>query len=437
MRLPSQHPGAGSAADVTLELDLLPTSRSLDSSLHLSKRTAAEQAIAAALQTASAAGTAAGSGASGLLIPSCKLTDVGLGSADILQALPGSTLTILELKIDLPADAPADAAQALTVKLGTALQRLQQLQTLGFAAPSLTRFAALTNLTRIELLDVQSGEQLLHLPMSLVELHVQLTPLNKGLLLLLGHLTGLAQLAVGEYNTLRKDHVLPPNLLPVTQLQELTLEAVEFNVMPAADMQQLTCLTALKDVELVYGARPAAIDKAAAGWPALPLTHLHLFPGGKGGSLRRSTLLQLTSLTALGSLDIGGCGLLDIEPDELAEVLTQLERMYKLSLYSISWQQQQQQQQQQGQIAAGVDASSSPLTKLLQGLAARMDGWHLIHLCLQQQHVGRAEAAALGGMEGLQELTLQHRQLEDCSLSDIALQLKPWLVELDVSESPG
>jgi hypothetical protein len=142
----------------TLELKMLPKPSKYALSSRLSERTAAEQAIATALQAASAAGAATDSGASGLIMRSCKLSNVGLGSAAILQALPGSTLTSLEFNINLADATPANAVRALSAELGTALQRLQQLQMLslsscgsnerdlGFDLP-LRGFGDLTNLT--------------------------------------------------------------------------------------------------------------------------------------------------------------------------------------------------------------------------------------------------------------------------------------------------
>jgi hypothetical protein len=259
--------------------------------------------------------------------------------------------------------------------------------------------------------------------------------------------TGVTELTLGDDNTLRSYDVLPPNLkqltagnaeaasclLPLTQLQQLELLCISEDAMPAAEMQQLTVLTALESIELVYDADAAVIDAAAAGWSALPLKHLHLFPNEQDNCLYRSTLQQLTSLTGLGDLSLGGCRLDNIAPDELAEVLTQINGFYRLSMHAVSWQQQQQQQG----VAAADDGSSSPLAKFLQGLVSLMPAMPFIHLSLGALHVGRAEAAALAGMVGLHELVLQQCQLEDCSLAQIALELKPYLDELDVSQNPG
>jgi hypothetical protein len=65
---------------------------------------------------------------------------------------------------------------------------------------------------------------------------------------------------------------------------------------------------------------------------------------------------------------------------------------------------------------------------------------HLLQLTkleIAQQRIGRAEAAALAGMIGLRQLTLLQCHLEDCSMSEIALKLKPSLVELSVPHNPG
>uniref|UniRef100_A0A383VEZ7 Uncharacterized protein n=1 Tax=Tetradesmus obliquus TaxID=3088 RepID=A0A383VEZ7_TETOB len=83
----------------SLELQLLPKDgkrSQQDCAPGVSQRTFTELAIAAALGKAAAAGSNSGS-SHGLCIRSCKLSDAGLDSAAILQALPGSTLTSLDL----------------------------------------------------------------------------------------------------------------------------------------------------------------------------------------------------------------------------------------------------------------------------------------------------------------------------------------------------
>jgi hypothetical protein len=60
----------------------------------------------------------------------------------------------------------------------------------------------------------------------------------------------------------------------------------------------------------------------------------------------------------------------------------------------------------------------------------------LTRLILERQRVGRAAAAALSQMWGLQTVQLKQCQLEDCSAVEIALGLKPWLLRLDVINNP-
>uniref|UniRef100_A0A383VF77 Uncharacterized protein n=1 Tax=Tetradesmus obliquus TaxID=3088 RepID=A0A383VF77_TETOB len=81
-------------------------------------------------------------------------------------------------------------------------------------------------------------------------------------------------------------------------------------------------------------------------------------------------------------------------------------------------------------------ANSLALAALLRGLADRRRCMlRLTDLSLYNQHVGRAAAAAIAQMRGLQELSLMDCQLEDCSAAEIALGLKPWLKELDLASN--
>lgn len=145
----------------SLELQLLPKdgkSSQQDCTPGVSQRIFTELAIAAALGKAAAAGSNSGS-SHGLCIRSCKLSDAGLDSAAILQALPGSTLTSLDLDLAISAK---EEATALMDRLSTVLPSLQQLRQLQLedydfhdheitCDAALSGFGTLTSLTRLVL----------------------------------------------------------------------------------------------------------------------------------------------------------------------------------------------------------------------------------------------------------------------------------------------
>jgi hypothetical protein len=83
------------------------------------------------------------------------------------------------------------------------------------------------------------------------------------MLLLFAACAGLTSLSLDENTTIGADDELPPNLLvldaceaaaaaslvPLTRLQQLTLLEIEFEVMPAAELRQLSVLTCLTSVD--------------------------------------------------------------------------------------------------------------------------------------------------------------------------------------------
>jgi hypothetical protein len=249
----------------------------------------------------------------------------------------------------------------------------------------------------------------------------------------------LTKLELGEYNTLRPHHLLPTNLqeltagnvtsaaclLPLKQLRELTLRQIEHEAAPAEELLQLTTLTALTSVDLTYWADTESIDAVAGGWGALKVTALQVVPND-ARFLARETLLQLASLTDIGTLGLGECGLAELEPELLAGALGEMHKLCHLTLCDVYWG-----------LPASDAVNASALAELLQGLAGRRRAMHrLTRLHLERQAVGRAAAAALSQMNGLQKLQLLDCQLEDCSVIEIALGLKPWLLQLDVSSNP-
>jgi len=84
--------------------------------------------------------------------------------------------------------------------------------------------------------------------------------------------------------------VLPPNLvqleaadvlaveclLPLAQLELLTIYNARVGSLSAEALLELSCLTALTAVELCYHDDPADASYAAAGWGALPVLSLDL-----------------------------------------------------------------------------------------------------------------------------------------------------------------
>jgi hypothetical protein len=153
-------------------------------------------------------------------------------------------------------------------------------------------------------------------------------------------------LIMGEYDIVGEDDVLPPSLLelkaadaaaaagllPLTRLQQLTLRAIEYEVMPAAELRQLSALTSLTSVDFTYKATAQQIDAAAEGWCALPLRYLYLYCSG-GSTLQRNTLMQLSKLTCLEDLTLTECVSEDsIRPEVLGDVLAQLTQLDTLGV---------------------------------------------------------------------------------------------------------
>jgi hypothetical protein len=250
----------------------------------------------------------------------------------------------------------------------------------------------------------------------------------------------LTSLAAGEYYTLAQHHVLPPNLLelsarnaastrcllPLKQLRELSLFEVVWRVAPAEELQQLSSLTALTSVDLSYWADADEIDEAAGGWGALKITSLFLQPACEG-SFARETLQHLSTLTALESLEINNCGLGRLEPELLAAALGQMSRLSNLDLGGVYWDSPEDE---------AADARS--LAALLRGLASRRHQMQsLEELKLHAVPVSRAAATALSKMHGLRVLRLTDCGLDDSSISEVALGLKPWLQTLNIDGNPG
>jgi hypothetical protein len=161
------------------------------------------------------------------------------------------------------------------------------------------------------------------------------------------------------------------------------------------------------------------IKAAADGWQAVKLQSLHLGPNDHG-SFARETLLQLTRLTTVESLMLSNCRLGELEPHLLAAALRAMRNLSSLSLYDVQWG-----------TPEDAAASANGLALLLRGLVNQRRWLSQIKgLWFIKQHVGRAAATALSKMRGLQDLTFIECQIEDSSIAEIALGLKPWLQRL-------
>jgi hypothetical protein len=272
--------------------------------------------------------------------------------------------------------------------------------------------------------------------------------------------TALTKLELDEFDTIQEHDVLRRSLLqlsagnaataacllPLTRLQELSLIAIEVNAMPAAELRQLSSLTSLTKAEFSYFCTAGPlVDAAAGGWSALPLQHLSVQQDvddvEAGNSLQRSTLLQLSTLTGLQSLSLEGCGMGNIRPEMLADVLGQLMNLQELELEGMRHTQQQQ-PAEEGAIGAATSeaeedaAAGSFLTRLLKRLSSKLIRMQLWKLSLKGQNIGRAEAAALASMEGLAELRLSNCDLEDCCVADFVFAMSQTLDCLDISSNP-
>jgi hypothetical protein len=289
--------------------------------------------------------------------------------------------------------------------------------------------------------------------------------------------TAVTKLDFSEYNTLASHHVLPPNtqeltvgsmtgsncLLPLTQLRQLTLFGNELIVTAAAELRQLSSLTALTYVDLTYIASAEALAEAADGWGDVQLRRLDISPYWGNKRLTRETLLALSRLTGLWSLKLHGCELDALPLAELGDVLGQLRSLDSLTIDNTDLLQPLQQQQQQPQeessdedeesssdddassaedddddnAAAAAAAAESQLAPLLRSLAPHTFNMQLRAVHVSGRRVDRAAAEALASFAGIEELKLTNCQLEDCSVIDIALGLQHSLINLCVARNPG
>ncbi|KAF6263783.1 hypothetical protein COO60DRAFT_1634921 [Scenedesmus sp. NREL 46B-D3] len=331
----------------------------------------------------------------------------------------------------------------------------------------------MTQLTRLDLSQVNSDEGLRHLPASLLELycdlpraayikicgwgtsqgapHVSLTACASP------NVLAVTKLEFDEWDTLASHHVLPPNtqeltvgsmigtdcLLPLTQLRELTMLGNEFSVTPAAELRQLSSLTALTLVDLTYAAAGQSIGAAAGGWGVLQLRSLDITPYRVNGSrcrhaagaveAHRPVVAQAVTAGAAAAPTAAAAAARAAAAWREASA----EEESSLSEESSSSEEEDEPSAEDGEDGAAAPAAAlSPLAVMLHSLAGCMRDMKLKVLTIIDQHVDRAAAAALARCRGLEELQLNHCQLEDCSVIDIALGL-PSLQALGVPGSRG
>jgi hypothetical protein len=289
------------------------------------------------------------------------------------------------------------------------------------------------------------------------------------MLLLTAACAGLTSLSLGEHFALEAEDMLPPSLLklsvrdaavdslfPLTRLEQLALEEIGDDALPAAELRQLSAMTSLTSVDLKYHADAQAIAAAADGWSALPLQHLRLWCDDV--TLQRNMLTQLSQLTRLSSLTLWDCVFEDsIQPEMLGDVLAQLTRLHTLTLSNDPQQQEQEQLAAVAAVAPGhavaaaagnvaavaataQDAAADAGSFLERMLLRLSRSFHRMQLSTLDISwglgIGRAEAAALADMKGLRTLKLSDCDLEDCIVVDIASALCPGLDELDISVNP-
>jgi hypothetical protein len=245
------------------------------------------------------------------------------------------------------------------------------------------------------------------------------------------------------------------SLLPLTRLKQLALHGLGGDAMPAAELRQLSALTSLTSVDLMYEniiPEVQEIDAAADSWCALPVQHLSLWTSNSD-SLQRNTLMQLSKLTRLASLHLLNCVPTDtIQPEMLGDVLAQLTRLRDLRLTregAHGWVQLASEREQPlrqlaetagaAGAAAGTAedaAAGSFLKRTLHRLAGSLHKMQLSTLNLQGQFIDRAEAAALAEMKGLTTLSVYACDVEDCSVVHIASALHDTLRVLDARKNP-
>jgi hypothetical protein len=316
--------------------------------------------VASVTAQSSPAGQLESFGAGGFCHPfECEFTDSNMVQ-QLLQSLPASSLVHLECCFDW-----SNAAQVAALCSFTALRSLQ----LGADADSsddayacmhrddaLAPLSSLQQLTMLRL-DAVHKRQLQHLTLpQLQELYInnsftvldqQQEPLQ------LSHLTALRKLRSVDFGTLLAADKLPRSLRALTwqwrpsngdsvrsvepilelcSLKKLHIElAGEPIAAQARDLQKLSVLQHLQEVEVQYNWGKQSVDEssaaaAAAAWGVLPVKHLDW----SSETVPHVVLQQLRELRGLTSLRLRVGQHLAASAVQLAEVLQQLQSLQQL-----------------------------------------------------------------------------------------------------------
>jgi hypothetical protein len=250
--------------------------------------------------------------------------------------------------------------------------------------------------------------------------------------------------------------------------------SLELQLTPTQAQKQLLSPSQQLSTELAV---VAALQKAAAagsnGQGALCIRACRL----AGFNLNTTAVLQALPSSTLSSLDLdlhvhSGAAAADIYAlwGRLATVLPLFQQLQQLRLRNVSFHNPVVSPMLQGHLVGGVKleqlaaalgqmrslrhlnisktcrrpledatadaADAMSLAWLLRGLASRWSAMKLMSLDLSEQHVNRASASMLTKLHGLQKLELADCQLDDRSVSKIALALKPLLLHFDISRNP-
>eukprot|EP00775_Hariotina_reticulata_P005752 gene5753-5992_t len=284
---------------------------------------------------------------------------------------------------------------------------------------------SLQQLKELSLVTVEVSSSLHHLPAQLEHLTFSFTRTSNDQIMALDHLTALTSLEAGyDDGTLMPADRLPPNLvslsvtdvwssrciLPLKRLEKLHVHR-SHGTMSAAELQQLSSLTALTDVQLGYVGNADIVDEAAAGWSKLPLTSLYVSTSQGPEAIRRSSLLELVNLPHLCTLRLAYT-LLDCTAQDFANILSQLTALTKLSLSSVVFTGQPPEGE-----ASAVSARFEPVAAAFRNMLG------LQVLEMWGMPISYKAAMQLSKLSQLESLILVDCHLQDASLIAIALGL--------------
>jgi hypothetical protein len=283
-----------------------------------------------------------------------------------------------------------------------------------------------------------------------VESHPHVSHLLLLLLLLLAGLhdeiwqdlpLGLKVLHVGRL-------AFPDVVLPLRYLQQLHIQSCRTK---PAELLQLSSLSALTHISLVYvdtetyNAEVSGIDEphevdinaGAAAWPALSGKLRELRHSGGDTSeqsqLTAETLAGLRSLSLLTSLRLHYTEMLDVTPQQFADVLQPCTLLQQLELDAIELQ------WPGAPFESDLDAEAAKVPSMevvMQAVASlpHLQDLRIRHLPLSMTAAAKLGAAAAGTQ--LTSLSLDACGLQDCSLCAVVVGL-PNLKSLELSDAVG